>query len=122
MTTDVNTVIENLTNKYKTVSVNIKNKNNETKNTGTIVTGDKVTISINGSEKTLEVVIYGDTNGNGTISLSDLLAVQKHLLGQTTLLNPYYRAADVNKDSKVTINDILVMQKHLLGYTNISQG
>ena len=122
MTTDVNTVIENLTKKYKTVSVNIKNKNNETKNTGTIVTGDKVTISINGSEKTLEVVIYGDTNGDGTISLSDLLAVQKHLLGQTTLLNPYYRAADVNKDSKVTINDILVMQKHLLGYTNISQG
>lgn len=121
LATSVNSIINNLTKTYKTASVNIANRNNETKNEGTIVTGDKVTVSINGESKTLEVIIYGDTNGDGNISAVDLLNIQKHILGYTTLLGSYNKAADVNKDGKIAAVDLLNVQKHILGYLNISQ-
>ena len=40
----VETIINNLKNKYKTISINIKNRNDEAKTSGTISTGDKVII------------------------------------------------------------------------------
>lgn len=120
--TDVNKVIANLTKNYPTTSINIKDKNGVAKNTGTIVTGDKVIISNNGKERTYTVVIYGDVSGDGIINLSDLLGVQKHILKQSTLLNAYSKAADVNKDGTITLADILTIQKQILKVSNISQG
>lgn len=120
--TDVNKVIANLTKNYPTTSINIKDKNGVAKNTGTIVTGDKVIISNNGKERTYTVVIYGDVSGDGIINLSDLLGVQKHILKQSTLLNAYSKAADVNKDGTITLADILSIQKQILKVSNISQG
>lgn len=121
LSTNVEGIIKKLTENYKTVSVNVKNRQNQAKNDGTIVTGDKVIISINGESKTLDIIIYGDTNGDGNISAIDLLNVQKHILGYTTLLGPYAKAADINKDSNISAYDLLQVQKHILGYTNISQ-
>ncbi len=121
LTTNVDGIINALTKEYKIASINISNKSNQAKNEGTIVTGDKVTIAINGESKTLEIVIYGDTSGDGNISAIDLLNVQKHILGYTTLLGPYEKAADVSKDGKIAAIDLLNIQKHILGYLNISQ-
>ena len=120
--TNVNTLITNMTKKYNTISVNIKDRSGNTKNQGTIVTGDKVTLSSNDKSKSLEIVIYGDVDGNGTITVTDLLFVQKHILGFTKLTGSFLTAADVNKDSKVNVLDILFIQKHLLNINYISQG
>jgi hypothetical protein len=120
--TNVNTLINNMTKQYNTVSVNIKDRSGNTKNQGTIVTGDKVTLSSNDKSKSLEIVIYGDVDGNGTITVTDLLFVQKHILGFTKLTGSFLTAADVNKDSKVNVLDILFIQKHLLNINYISQG
>ena len=120
--TNVNTLITNMTKQYNTVSVNIKDRSGNTKNQGTIVTGDKVTLSSNDKSKSLEIVIYGDVDGNGTITVTDLLFVQKHILGFTKLTGSFLTAADVNKDSKVNVLDILFIQKHLLNINYISQG
>jgi len=122
LSTNVESLINKVTGEYKTIGVNIKNRNNQVKNQGTIVTGDKIVISINGEEKVYEVVIYGDVNGDGNISASDLLNVQKHILGHSTLLGAYNRAGNVNKDTKISASDILNIQKHILRYANISQG
>jgi len=122
LSTNVEGIINKLTENYKTISVNIKNKAGQIKNEGTIVSGDKIEIATNGENKTLEVIIYGDVNGDGITSASDLLNTQKHILGYTTLLGSYNKAADVNKDGKISASDILNIQKHILGYSNISQG
>ncbi len=120
--TSVSNVINNMTKSNNTISVNVKDRNNNTKNQGTIVTGDKVTLSNNGNSKTVEVVIYGDVDGTGSITVTDLLFVQKHILGYTKLTGAFLSAADVNKDSKITVVDILLIQKHLLSVNYISQG
>ena len=67
------------------------------------------------------LVLYGDVNGDGKISLVDLLRVQKHLLNTSRLSGAYKTAADVSKDGSLTILDLLRVQKHLLGTTKIKQ-
>ncbi len=118
----VNTVITNLTKKYKTITVNIKDKDGNPKTDGTVTTGDKVILSENGNTKIVNIVIYGDIDGNGSISVVDLLLVQKHILGYTKQTSSYLEACDVNKDSKITVVDLLMIQKHILNINNISQG
>ena len=120
--TSVNTIITNLTKTYNTVSINITDKNGKAKTSGTIVTGDKVIIASGGNTKTIEIVVYGDIDGTGNVTVVDLLHVQKHILGFTKLTGSFLEAADVNKDKKVTVVDILLIQKQLLGAANISQG
>lgn len=120
--TNVATLTNNLIKKYNTVTINIKDKNGKAKTQGTIVTGDKVTLSSNGDTKTVEIVIYGDVDGNGIIDVVDLLYVQKHILGYTKLTGSYLTAASVSKDSKIDVVDILMIQKHLLKVSYISQG
>ncbi|MBL0101552.1 MAG: hypothetical protein IPP49_17190 [Saprospiraceae bacterium] len=50
------------------------------------------------------------------VSASDVLAIQKHILGFESL-SPSYKliAADVNSDSKITASDILNIKKVILG-------
>lgn len=82
-------------------------------------TGDTIQIISGKEEKTYEIVIYGDVNGDGEITILDLLRVQRHLLGSIRLENSYLRASDVNKDNEITILDLLKIQKHLLGSSKI---
>ena len=67
------------------------------------------------------MVVYGDNDGDGKISIVDLLKVQKQILGYTSMNGAYLEASDVDKDNKVTIVDLLKVQKHILGYSQISQ-
>ena len=70
--------------------------------------------SSNGESKEFTIVVTGDTNGDGEITILDLLRVQKHLLNSSKLTNGYLQAADTNSDNTVTILDLLRIQKHLL--------
>ena len=102
-------------------SINITTNNNNSKTSGSLVTGDKITIVSNDISQTFSVVIYGDTNGDGEITTLDLLILQKHLLKKSTLTNAYLKSSDVNKDGKSNTLDLLIIQKHLLKKGNISQ-
>lgn len=106
-------------NKY--ASINITDKNNKAKTSGSIVTGDKITIESNNESKTYIVVIYGDNNGDGKITILDLANVQKHLLKKSILTGANLTATDTNKDGSITIIDLANFQKHLLKKNNISQ-
>ena len=70
--------------------------------------------SSNGESKEFTIVVTGDTNGDGEITILDLLRVQKHLLNSSKLTSGYLQAADTNSDNTVTILDLLRIQKHLL--------
>lgn len=101
--------------------ISYKNAAGKAKTKGVIVTGDVMTIKSNNETKTIELIIYGDVNGDGKITISDLLSVQKHILGDVKLKGAYLKAADSEKDGKVTIKDLLLIQKDILGDINIKQ-
>ncbi len=119
--TDVETFIKKL--KVENGTVKVLDEKGKTKTTGTIVTGDKIQIKNSAGKVTLtkSIVIYGDINADGKISIIDLATVQKHLLEISVLKDAKLAAADVNKDGKVTIIDLAGVQKHLLEKTLIVQ-
>ena len=102
-------------------SINITDKNNKAKTSGSIVTGDKVKITSGESTKTYTVIIYGDASGDGEITILDLSQVQMHLLKKKTLTGAYKEAADVSRNGNVDILDLSKVQMHLLKKSNISQ-
>ncbi|MBK9270582.1 MAG: hypothetical protein IPM48_03205 [Saprospiraceae bacterium] len=58
-----------------------------------------------------------DENING-VSTQDIVRIQKHILGQSYLEDPYKLiAADVNKTSTITASDISEIRKLILGVT-----
>ena len=112
-------VVSKITAKGCTVKVL---KADGTENTGIVATGDKVTVYA--KEKVIkeyEVVIYGDINGDGKISVVDLVLLQKHLIGSSPLSGAALAAADTSKDGAVTIKDLVILQKHIVGVSKISQ-
>ncbi len=117
----VSTMIDKLEKANPQASINIHDKNNKAKTSGTLVTGDKLIIKSGNESKILSIVIYGDENGDGKISIVDLGKVQKHLLNQSKLSGAYSEAADVDKNGKINIIDLGKIQKHLLKTSNISQ-
>lgn len=93
-----------------------------TENAGNVGTGNKITVYVNGAVvKQYEVVIYGDINGDGKISNTDLVLLQKHILGIQIQTGCYYQAADVGADGTVSNKDNVLLQKHILNISQISQ-
>lgn len=91
--------------------------------TGNVGTGHQVRVyDESGALKyTYNVVIYGDTNGDGKVNARDLLAVQKNNIGISTLSGAYSTAADVNRDGKVNARDLLAIQKNNINVKPIQQ-
>ena len=67
------------------------------------------------------LLIRGDVNGDGAVSIVDLLQIQQHLLKVRVLSDHALHAADVSKDGAVTIVDLLKTQQHLLKVIVIEQ-
>ena len=68
-----------------------------------------------------DVVIYGDINGDGKISVVDLVMMQKQILGTSQLSGAYAAAADISRDGKVSVKDLVLLQKHIINAAQIEQ-
>ena len=56
----------------------------------------------------------GDLNGDGEVSVRDVVILQKYLASQV-LLNPaQLSAADADHNGKVNLSDVLQMQKYIV--------
>ena len=105
-------------------TVVVLDANEKIKTDGKICTGDMVAgMDLSGNYVSVyTVVLYGDVNGDGDITIKDLLVLRKYLLGTTTLEGAYLQAGNTNKDQNgATIKDILVLRKQLLGSATIEQ-
>jgi len=108
-----NVTVQDIINAVGNVSVKNINGNNITGNTK-VGTGSKV-------NNVYTVIKKGDVNGDGIIDISDILSLQKHLLGVNNLLQTSKGAgADVVSDGKLDLSDLLKIQKYLLGVTTIN--
>lgn len=115
------TMTEKLLEINKFASIQITNNKDEVKTTGALGTGDKITITSKDETKTFEIILYGDVNGDGQITLVDIVAIQKHLWKDATLEGCRLVAADTSKDGVLKLNDIVIIQKHLWKDATISQ-
>lgn len=90
---------------------------------GTVGTG--MTLIVYKSDKTVyyskNILIYGDINGDGKVTITDLAKAQKQILRLESLTGNYFTAADVNKDGKISILDLAKIQNHILGKSSIAQ-
>ncbi len=102
-------------------SITIKNAKDTLVSDGLIGTGFKVVIDNFEKSETLEVIINGDTSGDGIINALDLLQVQKNILGTYTLSGSYKLAGDTSDDGVVNALDLLQVQKSILGTYTIEQ-
>ena len=116
-----NTTINDLSTNIKkygpSASLSFKNSSgSELTVSSPLATGYVFTIKTTTNEtKTYNIVVKGDSSGDGKITILDLLQVQKDILNSKKLTGAYSLAGDTSGDGKITILDLLQMQKHLIG-------
>lgn len=77
-----------------------------------IRTGYKILVGEN-VEYTL--IVQGDIDGDGEITVADLAKMKLHLLEKELLEGNSLKAANIDKDKDVTINDLAVLKLTLIG-------
>ncbi|MBQ9610633.1 MAG: cadherin-like beta sandwich domain-containing protein [Lachnospiraceae bacterium] len=64
--------------------------------------------------------INGDINGDGKITVLDIVKIQRIIVGLDDLDDAMTKACDLNGDGKVTVLDIVKLQRHIVGIENIN--
>ena len=64
---------------------------------------------------TYTIIVTGDTNGDGKLTVTDFVQMQAHLLNKTPLQGAAAKAADISGDGKISVTDYVQMQAHILG-------
>ena len=65
-------------------------------------------------------VVKGDSTCDGRITMEDIIAIQSHILGISTLTGEEFIGADRNSDNNITLRDLAKVQTHLLGVNMIT--
>lgn len=73
----------------------------------TLATGSKITISVNGNYLELTAIIHGDLNGDGNISLNDLVLIRDYLLETIQLTDLSKASGDIYGEGSITLNDLI---------------
>lgn len=91
--------------------------------TGVVGTGNKIPIydKANQLKTTYEVVIYGDTDGDGTVHTLDYIRIRKAILGTLQMSGSYKMAADTSRDGVIDTLDYIQVRKQILGKYTIQQ-
>ena len=66
------------------------------------------------------IIVTGDTNGDGNITVTDMIAIKAHVLKKSTLSGVYATAADTNGDNGISITDFIQVKAKILGKGNIT--
>ena len=94
----------------------IDNTGKELENSDIIRTGSKVVIELSTETKEYTIVVYGDINGDGKITMSDLVKSANYLIDETIINEDCYKEAiDVTKDGNVRMSDIIKLSNILIG-------
>lgn len=94
--------------------------NNVVSGSALIGTGMEVKIMDGRTVKaTATVVVTGDTNGDGKLTITDMLAAKAHVLKKNTLQGASSQAADTNGDGGISITDFIQMKAHILGKSTV---
>lgn len=89
--------------------------------TETVKTGFTVCL-MHGStlKQSLTVVVTGDADGDGEITIADMIAIKAHVLKKSILSGVYAIAADTTGDDDILINDFIQVKAKILGKGTIT--
>lgn len=88
---------------------------------GIIGTGMTVAMFKDGVEvDRLTIIVKGDANGDGNVSISDYTLVRYEILDLKPLAGAYLTAGDVNGDGNVSISDYTLIRYDILGLKSIT--
>ena len=108
-------VITNIKNNYPNAVVKMYDSNKKEINSGIVMTGQKMSISYNGKTSEFNIIVYGDTNGDGKITIGDYAKIKSQILGKIKMTGAYLESADTNKDGKITIGDYAKVKSYIQG-------
>ena len=84
--------------------------------TDKVFTGSKIKIYYEDKlYKEIINIVLGDTNGDGELSVFDIVKVNNHIIDETKELAEIYElAADYNKDGTISVFDIVKMNNKII--------
>ena len=109
LNTNLETFKENISTEVGYVVENMEGI--ELESTDVIGTGYKL---ITETDKQYILIVTGDLNSDGKITLTDMSILRKHYLQVESLQDEYLKAADMDDNDKISLNDISVMRKQIL--------
>ena len=117
ITTEPNTTVNKLKEKYTNAVIIDKNGNEIT---GDTLVGTGAIIKIDGVEK-YTIVKLGDVNGDGKIKASDYVLIKNHIMNpETSKLDQFQKkAADINKDKNIKASDYVLIKNYIMSGTPI---
>ncbi len=101
--------------------LSVYNANGQEITGGFVGTGMTVRYSVGGVQKdSLSILVLGDTNGDGAISVSDYVLVRLDILGLKKLNGTQAVAGDVDKNGRMDVLDYTLIRLDILGDQKIN--
>jgi len=96
-------------------------KGNEEVGANDIIGTGMVVKIIDGNTVTAQctVIVTGDTNGDGNVNITDMIAIKAHVLEKTLLSGVYAIAADTSGEGNISITDFIQVKSKILGKGDI---
>ncbi len=66
------------------------------------------------------VVMPGDLNGDGQVTVTDVTLIHKQVLDDSYLTGAYQKAADINGDGQVTATDVVLLRQMVLAISPLA--
>ena len=101
-------------------SIKILKDGKEVQDTALAGTGMVIQLIANGKvADEVTMIVTGDTNGDGKITVTDMIAVKSHILKKSTLTGASAKAANTSADNAISITDFIQIKAHILGKSQI---
>ena len=115
------TTVQQLLENINETGVQIVNGGTVVAGTNQVGTGMMAQLIVNGEVvDQVTIVVTGDINGDGNITITDMLAIKAHVLNKTLLSGAYVKAADTSGDGNATITDFIQIKAFILGKGSIT--
>lgn len=65
------------------------------------------------------IIVNGDVNGDGEITITDIICLKRDIIGINKLNGVYQSAGDINSTNSITSTDLLRIKQHIIGILSI---
>lgn len=110
-------LVDDILNKIETTgTITITDKSGKVPNNDTFIgTGYKLNIQLSTKKNEYNIIVLGDTNGDGQITVTDVSKLFQHYRKNITMENIYIKAGDVKYDNEIKLPDVAKLFQYVRG-------